>query len=150
MGITRCLVVLPALLCLFGFSLTGRCAEPEPQQLVRSFYLWYFMKSQNTSEHPLHSDDMHAYVAADTLKRLRADLARGTLPGDMDYFLKAQDTLDDWPESLKVAEAIALGDGTVVVPVSFGVEEKISTIVFLKKVGGAFRIVKVDDTFPYN
>ena len=68
----------------------------------------------------------------------------------MDYFLKAQDTLDEWPESLKVAEAIALGDGTVVVPVSFGVEEKISTIVFLKKVGGAFRIVKVDDTFPYN
>ena len=150
MRIPRCLGIVPALLCLFVLPVVGRCAEPEPQQLVRSFYLWYFMKSQSISEHPLQNDEIRAYVAAGTLKRLRADLERGTLPGDMDYFLKAQDILDEWPESLHVFEAIVLGDGTMVVPVSFGLETKISTIVFLQKDNGVLRIVKVDDTFPYN
>lgn len=150
MRIIRRFGILPALLCLFGFTLAGHCAEPEPQQLVRSFYLWYFKKSESGSEHPLRNNEISAYVAADTLKRLRADLERGTLPGDMDYFLKAQDILDEWPESLHVTEAVVLGDGTVVVPVSFGLETKISTIVFLQKDNGMLRIVKVDDTFPYN
>jgi len=67
----------------------------------------------------------------------------------VDYFLKVQDyDPKDWLAHTDIYPAIQLS-GTAVVPVTFGSTSKVDVLVFMRKLGGTWKITKVDDTWDY-
>lgn len=67
----------------------------------------------------------------------------------MDYFLKVQDyDSRDWLAHMQVQRALMLGD-VAVVPVSFGSQDPVHVLVFMKRVDAAWKIIKIDDTWEY-
>lgn len=138
------LLLLPTL--TQAVTTNGGIAQPEEQ--VSAFYAWY-IKRQAHPGFPVLDREIARYVASPTIKRLRSDYEHDTLPGDTDYFTKVQDYDDqDWLRSIRTATPIKLGNVTVV-PVTFGSKDQVSVLVFLKRDGAGWRIIKVDDTLGY-
>ena len=112
---------------------------------VKAFYSWYIGK-QSGAALPLLDKNIYGYVNKETVDRLRTAYRHDRLPGGSDYFTKVQDYDEhDWLANIVVATPVTLGDVTIV-PVTFGSKDKVSVIVFLRKQGDAWKIVKVDDT----
>jgi hypothetical protein len=110
--------------------------------------LWY-IKLEANLVYPLLDKKIFDFVAPDTVDKLRNDYKHGRLPGDSDYFLKVQDEDDqDWLAHIATQPAVALGDVTVI-PVTFGSTDKVSVLVFMKQIGGVWKITKVEDTADY-
>lgn len=121
----------------------GKAATPEAN--TKAFYAWY-IKLQAKSVYPLTDSGIYNYVSKDTVDRLREAYRRNELPGDADYFTKVQDYDEkDWSEHT-VARAPILLEDVAVVPVTFGSKDKISVLVFLRKLGDGWKITKVEDT----
>ncbi|CAM2181044.1 DUF3828 domain-containing protein [Paraburkholderia sacchari] len=132
------------------FSHPGFGAESQntAESQVSAFYTW-FMKHDNDTTYPLREPAIEQYVAKDTIARLKDEYARSGPPGDVDYFLKVQDyDTQDWLTHIKTHHAIDL-NGVTVVPVTFGSKDQVSVLVFMRKIGGQWRITKVDDTRDY-
>ena len=71
------------------------------------------------------------------------------MPGDADYFTKVQDYDEkDWAEHT-VARAPILLEGVAVVPVTFGAKDKVSVLVFLRKLDDGWKITKVEATLDF-
>jgi len=116
-----------------------------PEANTKAFYAWY-IKLQAKSVYPLTDSGITTYVSKDTVDRLREAYRRNELPGDVDYFTKVQDYDEkDWSEHT-VARAPILLEDVAVVPVTFGSKDKISVLVFLRKLGDGWKITKVEDT----
>jgi hypothetical protein len=123
-------------------------AGQSPEQFVKEFYSWY-LKSDTESTVPERNPDIYKYVAKATADRLRDDLQRGALPRDEGYFTKVQDySAVEWSANIVVHRATVLS-GVVLVPVTFGAKAKVDVVLFLKRVGGQWQIIKADDTSPY-
>lgn len=143
-GLIRLALVLLCSLCFAQQSY----AEQSPEQFVKEFYSWY-LKADTENKMPEQSPDIYKYVAKATADRLRDDLRRGTLPRDEGYFTKVQDySAAEWGASTVIHQATVLSDA-VLVPVTFGTKTKIDVILFLKKVGGQWKIIKADGTLAY-
>lgn len=124
----------------------GKAATPEAD--TKAFYAWY-IKLQAKSVYPLTDNGIYTYVAKDTVDRLREAYRRNELPGDADYFMKVQDYDEkDWTEHT-VARAPILLEGVAVVPVTFGSKDKVSVLVFLRKLDDRWKITKVEDTLDF-
>ncbi|WP_205744407.1 DUF3828 domain-containing protein [Dyella sp. M7H15-1] len=103
-----------------------------PEVITKAFYSWY-IRIDSQGKFPLLDDRIFLYVEKKTINALRGDYRRGTLPGDGDYFTKVQDYDEkDWENSMAVHPAIML-EGVAVVPITFGSNEKVSVLVFLRK-----------------
>lgn len=146
------LLAIAALAVSFGIS-AGQPAKANgaprgAQARVKAFYSWYIKLNGNLA-YPLLDKKIFDFVAKDTVDRLRADYAHGRLPGDTDYFLKVQDEDDqDWLAHIATRPAAVLGAVTVIA-VTFGSTDKVSVLVFLRKIDGAWKITKVQDTADY-
>ena len=145
----RFLILAIAILTLsFGMSVKANGAPDEVRARVKAFYTWYIQLDGNLV-YPLLDKKIFDFVATDTVDRLRNDYAHGRLPGDSDYFLKVQDEDDrDWLAHIATQPAVALGDVTVI-PVTFGSADKVSVLVLLRKIDGAWKITRVQDTADY-
>lgn len=146
------LLALAALAIFLGTSVgqpaKANGASGDAQVRVKAFYSWY-IKLGASLAYPLLDKKIFDFVARDTVDRLRSDYEHDRLPGDSDYFLKVQDEDDqDWLAHIATQPAVALGDVTVI-PVTFGSTDKVSVLVFMKKIDGAWKITKVEDTADY-
>lgn len=120
----------------------------DPAASTRAFYAW-FIGHDTDAGYPLASPDIYRYVAKATVDRLREDYRRSGPPGGVDYFLKVQDyDTRDWLAHIATQPAILLGTVTVV-PVTLGSTDKVGVLVFLRRSGGSWKIIKVDDTRSY-
>jgi hypothetical protein len=146
------ILAITALVLAFGMLIgqparAGGAAD-EAQARVKAFYAWYIPRNGNPG-YPLLDKKIFDFVAKGTVDRLRNDYAHGRLPGDGDYFLKVQDEDDrDWLAHIATQPAVALG-GVTVIPVTFGSTDKVSVLVFVRKIGGAWKITRVEDTADY-
>ncbi|MFS2221182.1 DUF3828 domain-containing protein [Pantoea sp. B65] len=143
--------LLPGFLILVALSLPARAnaALQKPEDFVRQFYDWYITadKGNNPAE---MSDEIYKYVAKSTTDRVRADIKRGSLPGDVAYFTKVQDyDPDEWKTTTIIHPALALSNGITLVTASFGKQDKTDIVLFLKLEHGGWKIIKVDDVLPY-
>lgn len=139
---------------LLGFSLLSSGLHAHqvpatPEATVTSFYQWFF-KNDNDNTYPLRQEDIYNYVSAKTVGRLKDEYSHAGPPHGVDYFLKVQDyDPKEWATHMVIHPATTLGD-VVVVPVTFGVKDQTSVLVFLRKQDGRWKITKVDDTWDYN
>jgi len=146
------LLAIAALVISVGISV-GQSAKADEasdgaQASVKAFYSWYIKLNGNLI-YPLLDKRIYHFVATDTVDRLRSDYAHDRLPGDSDYFLKVQDEDDrDWLAHIATQPAVMLGD-VAVVPVTFGSTDRVSVLVFMRKIGGAWKIIKVEGTADY-
>lgn len=146
------LFAIATLMISFGMS-AGRPAKAngasaDAQARVEAFYSWY-IKLEANLVYPLLDKKIFDFVAPDTVDRLRNDYTHNRLPGDRDYFLKVQDEDDqDWLAHIAMQPAIVLGEVTVI-PVTFGSTDKVSVLVLMKQINGAWKITKVEDTADY-
>ncbi|CAJ0717896.1 DUF3828 domain-containing protein [Ralstonia mannitolilytica] len=149
---TRFLSLLVAVLCAVAVSSASAAqaavSQNTPEAAAISFYTWFI---QHDSDHtyPLREPDIERYVAKETVARLRNDYAHAGPPNGVDYFLKVQDyDSRDWLAHMQVQRALMLGD-VAVVPVSFGSQDPMHVLLFMKRVDAAWKIIKIDDTWEY-
>lgn len=129
-------------------SASAQVLQATPDANTKNFYIWY-IKLQSKLVYPLLDNDIYQYVEKRAVDSLRKAYRHERLPGDSDYFTKVQDyNEDDWVKHIVTHPAIMLGD-TAVIAVTFGSKDKVSVIVFLRKQGAAWKIIKVDDTQVY-
>ncbi|QAU23342.1 DUF3828 domain-containing protein [Dyella sp. M7H15-1] len=113
---------------------------------VKAFYSWYVRQVDQLKD-PLNDDHIYAYVEKTTVDALRADAKRGALPYDVDYFIKGQDVdPSDW-NSHTVTRPTVMLDDVAVILATFGVAgTKSNLVIFLRKHGNTWKIMKVEDT----
>lgn len=141
-------VLFAAGFLLLGNPVLSADSVMTPEARAEAFYTWFIEHDTDTS-YPLRLAGIEKYVMAETVDRLRDDYARAGPPGGVDYFLKVQDyDGHDWLNHIETRSAVMLGD-VAVVPVTFGSKEKISVLVFMRRIGGAWKITKIDDTRDY-
>ena len=132
--------------CMSAYNNRAIAAQQNPQDLVRSFYIWYIeeWKKDDIRYTPIKNDEMCKYVYPCTVKKLRIDMKQGKLGGD--YFLRGNDFyLLEGLKSLAVHAPISVSDSIVLVPVGFN--ERLFVVVFVQKTTEGWRIIKVEDIF---
>jgi len=117
-----------------------------PEADVEAFYPWYIQQVDQLKD-PLSNDHIYAYVEKTTVDALRDDAKHGTLPGDVDYFIKGQDVdPSDWMSHTVIRPAVML-DNVAVILATFGVAgTRSNLVIFLRKRGNTWKIMKVEDT----
>jgi len=140
-----------SVLLLVGGMLLQHAAFAEnatPDASTKAFYTWY-IKLQSNEVYPLLDKGIYTYVSKLTADKLRDAYRHNRLPGDSDYFTRVQDYDErDWANNIATRPAVMLGD-VAVVPVTFGSKDRISVLVFLRKLGDGWKIIKVDDMLDY-
>lgn len=109
-------LVLGALIVLgqlFGAS-AARADARTPEQAAGQFYRWY-MQSLAISQDPLrHSPvQMSAYVEKGLVNDLKKRMSRKGLHAD--YFIQAQDFMDDWTTDIRAVRPTVQGNMASVV-----------------------------------
>lgn len=131
--------------CHITFA-AGQQNTPESQ--VRAFYTWY-IKLNASLKNPLVDKKISGFVSKEVVDRLRDDYRHNRLPGDSDYFLRVQDEDEkDWLAHIATHPPVMLGD-VAVVPITFGSTDKVSVLVFMRRVDGIWKITKTEDTLDY-
>ncbi|CAJ0800131.1 DUF3828 domain-containing protein [Ralstonia holmesii] len=149
---TRFLSLLVAVVCAVAVSSASAAqaavSKNTPEAAVISFYTW-FIQHDSDQTYPLREPDIERYVAKDTVARLRNDYAHAGPPNGVDYFLKVQDyDSRDWLAHMQVQRALMLGD-VAIVAVSFGSQNPVHVLVFMKRLDADWKIIKIDDTWEY-
>ncbi|GGA10754.1 DUF3828 domain-containing protein [Dyella caseinilytica] len=141
-------VSLLVFICTFVAQAASAQNESTPESDIRAFYSWY-IQLESQLKYPLLDNNIYTYVEKRTVDALRNDYRRSKLPGNADYFTKVQDFDEkDWASNIAPHPAIMLKD-VAVVPVTFGSSDKVSILVFLRKQGENWKIMKVEDTQDY-
>jgi hypothetical protein len=139
---------LLALICMVVAQVAFARNDSTPESDARAFYSWYIQLASQL-KYPLLDSKIYTYVEKRTVDALRNDYHHGNLPGDADYFTKAQDFDEkDWLNNIALHPTIMLED-VAVVPVTFGSSDKVSVLVFLRKQDENWKIMKVEDTQDY-
>lgn len=117
-----------------------------PEADVKAFYPWYIQQVDQLKD-VLFDDHIYAYVEKTTVDALRDDAKHDKFPGDVDYFIKVQDVDPaDWNSHTVIHPAVMLDDVAVILA-SFGAAgTKSNLIIFLRKYGDTWKIMKVEDT----
>ncbi|EAW1173101.1 DUF3828 domain-containing protein [Salmonella enterica subsp. enterica] len=98
------------LFLLLLISVSATAGDPgislQPEKNALEFNRWYIDLFTNPKAEPLDSKEIEKYVSSDTLKKLRATSEQERKSGDelydADFFLKAQDYMEDWPSNVTV------------------------------------------------
>ncbi len=138
-------------LCLVCFQ-THAIAQTQnatPEAVARAFYAWFIGEGAKDHGYPLMDKRIYDYVSKDTVDLLRSDYKKNKFADRAEYFTDVQDFDEkDWLAHIAAHPAITLDDVTIV-PVTLGSTQKKTVIVFLRKINGAWKITKVDDTLDY-
>ena len=132
------LVVLPLL------WQQAEAAAAGPDAAVSGFYNWY-LQDLNAGRDPIQADPkrLSTYVSKALIQRIER---KSSSPNglDQDYFIKAQDYLDDWVGHVTVGQPTVRAD-TALVDVSLGVvnETKKHLHLALVKEDGTWKIKSV-------
>jgi len=149
---TRLLSLLATVACAITVSWTAtaqaRTTPDTPEATAISFYKW-FIQHDSDQTYPLREPKIEDYVAKETVARLKNDYAHAGPPNGVDYFLKVQDyDGSDWLAHMGAQRAVMLGD-VAVVPVTFGTQNPVHVLVFMKRLDARWKIIKIDDTWEY-
>ena len=130
-------------------SQLSSAAIAPPEEFVRQFYQWYIQADEG-DEGAEASNGIYRFVEKSTADRIRVEMKRGGMSGDVAYFTKVQDyDPQEWKSSLDIHHPVTMSDGVVLVAVTFGKQEKKDVVLFLKQEQDHWKIIKADDTLPW-
>jgi hypothetical protein len=139
------ILVWPLLICAFATSAQSPASSQNvPQATLTAFYHWY-LEALADSRDPLHDDraKIEGYVSKGLLRGIdrRSKSAEGL---DEDYFIRAQDYLEDWASNIAVSD-VQIKDGTASAKVTLGAtkQSRYPLAVNLIKEGDAWKTSKV-------
>jgi hypothetical protein len=131
---------------MLAYNNRAIAAQQNPQELVRSFYIWYIEENKDLGNVPIKNDEMYKYVYPCTVKKLRIDMKQSKLNGD--HFLRGNDfSYEDFKKSLTVHAPVSISDSIALVPVGVGFTDKLRIVVFLQKTTEGWRIIKVESIY---
>jgi hypothetical protein len=139
---TLALGLLIAIGQLFGES-AALAQERTPEQAAGQFYRWY-MQSLAMSQNPLqHSPvQMSEFVSKGLISELKRRMGRKGLHAD--YFIQAQDYMDDWTTDIKVVRPRIQGNiASVVVGLGATPETRRWLALTMTRDGGEWKISMV-------
>jgi hypothetical protein len=98
----------------FLLALPARAQSQAPQQAAVQFYRWY-MQSLAINQDPLKQSpvQMSAYVEKGLMKDLKRRMSRKGLHAD--YFIQAQEFMEDWATDIKAVRPVIQGNKASVV-----------------------------------
>ncbi|MQA18824.1 DUF3828 domain-containing protein [Rugamonas rivuli] len=120
-------------------------AAPQPaEQTVSVFYKWY-LRSLAAGREPLADDrvEISKYVSTPLIREIRQRM-RSDEGLDEDYFIKAQDYLEDWERTV-VADKALVDGGRALVVLQLGAssESRRKLSITLAREGGLWKIQSV-------
>jgi hypothetical protein len=138
-------------LALGAMIVLGQCLLPTtaqakaqpPEQAALQFYRWY-MQSLVISQDPLRQSpvQMSAYVDKKLVSELKRRMSRKGLHAD--YFIQAQEFMDDWTTDIKAVRPTIQGNmASVVVILGATPETKRMLALTLTKADGDWKICMV-------
>lgn len=133
-------------LLLAGQLLTGSAAlaKAQPPELAAAqFYRW-FLHSLALRQDPLHQSpvQMSMYVSTTLMRELTRRMARTGVRAD--YFIQAQEFMDDWTTDIKAARPVIQGRlASVVVVLGATDETRRRLALTLMRDGGDWKICMV-------
>ena len=136
--------VLTGLLCLGIFCPKAADAAQTPQEFVKGFYKWYFIKYYALVD-IFKEEKLPEYVDESLIEDLKR---KGS--SDLYYFIHYSETLAFKDCHIVVKDLLKMTDDVFVVPVTFkGEDFERAVIVYVKKVDSGFKIASVSDIYPY-
>ena len=133
------------LICAFGaYAQSPASSQNTPQATLTSFYHWY-LEALAKSGNPLEDDraKIEVYVSKGLLREIdrRSKSSEGL---DEDYFIRAQDYLEDWASNIVVSN-VQIKDKTASATVTLGAtkQSRHPLTLNLIKEGDAWKIAKV-------
>ena len=140
----RALVMGALIILAQCFLASGALAKGQaPEEAAVQFYRWY-MQSLAINQDPLrHSPvQMSAYVEKGLVSELKRRMNRGGLHAD--YFIQAQDFMDDWTTDIKAVRPTVQGNmASVVIILGATPETKRILALTLTRAGGDWKICMV-------
>ncbi len=136
--------VLTCLLCLGIFCPKAVEAAQTPQEFVKDFYKWYFIKYYELVD-IFKEEKLPEYVDESLIEDLKR---KGST--DLYYFIHFSETVAFKDCNIVVKDVLKMADNVFVVPVTFkgeGLERAV--IAYVKKVDSGFKIASVSDVYPY-
>ena len=136
--------VLTCLLCLGIFCPKAVEAAQTPQEFVKEFYKWYFIKYYELVD-IFKEEKLPEYVDESLIEDLKR---KGS--SDLYYFIHFSETVAFKDCNIVVKDVLKMADNVFVVPVTFkgeGLERAV--IAYVKKVDSGFKIASVSDVYPY-
>ena len=134
--------IFTIVLLLFASSVPAD--ELTPEQFLAKFYAWYF--ETDAREVADLNDSIYEFVSPETVTYMQNRTNRTEY-----YVTRAQSWSAAWknPE-IEIGSAIALYGGIFFVPVTFKITYRDwHVVVYVKKEGDEFKVIKVSDIFPY-
>ena len=136
--------VLTSMLCLCFFCPKEADAAQTPQEFVKEFYKWYFIKYYELVD-IFKEEKLPEYVDESLIEDLKR---KGST--DLYYFIHFSETVAFKDCNIVVKDVLKMADDVFVVPVTFkgeGLERAV--IAYVKKVDSGFKIASVSDVYPY-
>ena len=136
--------VFTSLLCLGFFSPKAAHAAQTPQEFVKEFYKWYFIKYYELVD-IFKEEKLPEYVDESLIEDLKR---KGS--SDLYYFIHFSETVAFKDCDIVVKDILKMTDEIFVVPVTFkGENFERAVIAYVKKVDSGFKIASVSDVYPY-
>jgi hypothetical protein len=139
--------MLRALVLILLVSAVGRACwaqSSQPDAAARSFYAWYLQQIAGNRD-PLTARDpqLRTYVSAPLLREIRQRIA--SPDGlDADYFIRAQDYLDEWLGKIATSDTHVQGTtATTIVTLGDTPESRHRLTVRLVREAGVWKIRRV-------
>ena len=136
--------LLTGLLCFSIFCPKAADAAQTPQEFVKEFYKWYFIKYYELVD-IFKEEKLPEYVDESLIEDLKR---KGST--DLYYFIHFSETVAFKDCNIVVKDVLKMADDVFVVPVTFkgeGLERAV--IAYVKKVDSVFKIASVSDAYPY-
>ena len=136
--------VFTGMLCLGFFCPKTAHAAQTPQEFVKEFYKWYFIKYYELVD-IFKEEKLPEYVDESLIEDLKR---KGST--DLYYFIHFSETVAFKDCNIVVKDVLKMADDVFVVPVTFkgeGLERAV--IAYVKKVDSGFKIASVSDAYPY-
>ena len=136
--------VFTGLLCLGFFCPNAADAAQTPQEFVKEFYKWYFIKYYELVD-IFKEEKLPEYVDESLIEDLKR---KGST--DLYYFIHFSETVAFKDCNIVVKDILKMTDDVFVVPVTFKGEDFERTVIaYVKKVDSDFKIASVSDAYPY-
>ena len=137
--------LLTGLLCFSIFCPKAADAAQTPQEFVKEFYKWYFIKYYELVD-IFKEEKLPEYVDESLIEDLKR---KGST--DLYYFIQFGSSTTVFKECrIVVKDVLKMKDDVFVVPVTFKGKKFESTVIaYVKKVDSVFKIASVSDIYPY-
>lgn len=137
--------VLTSMLCLSFFCPKEADAAQTPQEFVKEFYEWYFIKYYELVD-IFKEEKLPEYVEESLIEYLKVKQS-----SDIYYFIQhGSSTMAFKDCRIVVKDTLKMTDDVFVVPVTFkGENFERAVIAYVKKIDSGFKIASVSDAYPY-